>query len=226
MLLLLCALASASQITLQSDAPVGVWLDGVAVPYVPGTLTAVAADVPAGTHMLVLGDASGRVVYGAEIALPENADARVRWSRGRFALIETVALPVPPALVVDVTSRVRAGRVPMPSPLPPVVVGAPPAGDPTPVAQAPSVVEFSSIDGEWANVRVDGELVAEFRNGDAKKAVTLDPGPHTVEVRSFMDDDVWAKGTLIVSGGGTIKVGIAEGRAPEVYNRPGAWRAP
>lgn len=219
MLLLLCALASASQITLATDAPVGVWLDGLVVPYVPGTLTAVAADVPSGPHLLVLGDAAGRVLYGAEIVLPENADARVRWARGRFVLVETVALPVPPALVVDATSRVRAGR------LPPATLPAPPAPLPAPVEDLPSVVEFRSVDGEWANVRVDGELVAELRNGDEARAVTLEPGPHTVEVRNFMDDEVWATGSLLVSGGGTIKIGIAEERAPEVYNRTGAWRA-
>lgn len=238
--LLLVSLAGAeSRLQFTTDVPVSPMLDGTPLAYQTGTLRAAAEGLSPGAHVLVLAGADGRVAHAAEIVLPDNAEARVRWQKGRFSLVETVALPVPPATVSDVTQRVRAGGAPWATasvyagpggvtvtgggvsivvgapPTPPPVQAAPPPPDP------PSVVTFTATDGSWSNVRVDGDLL-ELRNGSVATA-TLAPGPHTVEVRDFMDNEVWAKGTLLVTGGGTIKIGIAEDRVPEVYNRTGAW---
>lgn len=89
---------------------------------------------------------------------------------------------------------------------------------------SPVRVELTPIDGTWANVRIDGRLVAELRGFDKTVSLTLPPGIHTIEVRDFMDDDVWSRGQLIVGGTPTLRIGIDEDAAPMVYNDPGAFR--
>lgn len=92
-------------------------------------------------------------------------------------------------------------------------------------AAAPRAVRLLRQDDAWANVFVDGQLVAEFRVGDQEKVVPLLPGPHTVEIRDFMNKVSWARGVLTVrAGDGALHVGFGEARRVEVYNDPEAWR--
>ncbi|HNC97825.1 MAG TPA: hypothetical protein PKW90_16975, partial [Myxococcota bacterium] len=101
-----------------------------------------------------------------------------------------------------------------PTPLPP----------PPPPRTAPVNVEFLSTDGEWSNVYIDGEKVAEFRNS-RKLTTTLVPGIHAIEVRDFMENEVWYKGKIHVDGSvDPLKIGITKGTKPEVYNDPNALR--
>jgi hypothetical protein len=100
---------------------------------------------------------------------------------------------------------------------------------PMPASMAPVTaqrsVELLRQDDTWANVFVDGELVAEFRVGDQKQTITLAPGPHRLEVRDFMNGTTWASGTLEVrASADPLKVGFAKGRRPVVYNDPKAFR--
>lgn len=230
-MLLLASLSwAASRLVFVTDTPVSPMLDGAPLTYRTGTLEAVAEEVPEGLHTLALGGQDGRLVYAAEVDVPDHAEVKLRWQKGRFSVVSTTALPVRAATARDVTARYRGAGAPwagMTVSVPGVTVvvnGMPvPGSPPPPPAQPdpPSVVTFTATD--WANVRVDGDLL-ELRN-DHSASVTLPAGPHTVEVRDFMDNEVWAKGTLLVSGGGTIKIGVVKGGAPEIYNRQGAWTA-
>ena len=80
-----------------------------------------------------------------------------------------------------------------------------------------------NIDSAWANVRVDGRLVAELRGASDLERVSLSPGIHQVEVRDFMDRELWSSGRLVVGCTSLLEMGIGEDRAPIVYNDPNAW---
>jgi len=97
-----------------------------------------------------------------------------------------------------------------------------PAPVPTPSTD-PVQVTFVLKDAfDMSNVYVDGRKVAEFRTNDRERSVSLTPGVHTVEIKSFTEFDTWAKGTLTVTPGEAIRVGFDE-KTVEVYNRKGAW---
>jgi hypothetical protein len=94
---------------------------------------------------------------------------------------------------------------------------------PPPPSTDPVQVTFVLKDAfDLSNVYVDGRKVAEFRTNDKERSVTLVPGVHTVEIKSFTEFDTWAKGTLTVTPGEAIRVGFDE-KTVEVYNRKGAW---
>ena len=84
-------------------------------------------------------------------------------------------------------------------------------------------MEFISTDGEWSNIYVDGELVLEFRN-QGKQSIRLTPGIHHVEIKDFMDREVWASGTLSVGAVDPLKIGFAKKAAPQSYNDPAALK--
>ncbi|MCO4748209.1 MAG: caspase family protein [Proteobacteria bacterium] len=77
-----------------------------------------------------------------------------------------------------------------------------------------------SQDGEWVDVRVDGEVVAEIRNDDEER-VTITPGVHTVEFIDFMADDPYASGRLDTAGLSEIIFGVRE-TGVELYGN-GSW---
>lgn len=97
------------------------------------------------------------------------------------------------------------------------------APPPPPPSTDPVQVTFVLKDAfDMSNVYVDGRKVAEFRTNDKEKSVSLTPGVHTVEIKSFTEFDTWAKGTLTVTPGEAIRIGFDE-KTVEVYNRKGAW---
>lgn len=93
-------------------------------------------------------------------------------------------------------------------------------GDP---GSEPVRVELHNIDGTWANVRIDGRLVAELRGPHDEQALRLAPGVYTVQISDFMDQRVWSTGQLRVGCTDELRIGIDERRDPVVYNDPRAW---
>lgn len=91
-----------------------------------------------------------------------------------------------------------------------------------PACNVPAQVSLvlRSTDGEWADVLVDGKVVAEFRNQD-EKTVTITPGLHTIEVREFMEDSPYARGRLDTGCGARVTLGIAEGQPVTAYDTDG-----
>ena len=91
-----------------------------------------------------------------------------------------------------------------------------------PVAAAPGKVSvvFRSRDGEWFDVQVDGQTVAELRNEDEVR-VPVSPGVHTVELVKFMADEPFATGRLDTAGAAEIIFGVRTDGGVEVYNHDG-----
>ena len=110
----------------------------------------------------------------------------------------------------------------------PVVVTPPPTRRPVEVYREPpppprptnvSLV-IRSTDGEWADVLVDGKVVAEFRNDDEIQ-VTITSGSHTIEVREYMDDNADPRAKIRTGAKDAIVIGIKEGQPIECYNHNG-----
>ncbi|MEE2829424.1 MAG: hypothetical protein VX498_09560, partial [Myxococcota bacterium] len=92
-----------------------------------------------------------------------------------------------------------------------------------PLVPETRTVTFRSTDEEWTNVYLDGKKVWELRAGRPEKTITVRRGEHTLEVRDFMDNEVWCKGRLYVDGHTDLVIGIAEDSPVEVYNDSGAF---
>ena len=84
-------------------------------------------------------------------------------------------------------------------------------------------VTFRSTDGEWGSVYVDGKRVWEIRAGAQEKSITLMSGEHTVEIKDFMENECWCKGTLVVSYDRDLTIGLTKEQPPEVFNDSGAF---
>ena len=102
----------------------------------------------------------------------------------------------------------------------------PPPAAPTPKPTAPSNVSLilRSTDGEWADVVVDGKVVAEFRNDDEIQ-VTVSAGSHTLEVREYMEDNAYTRAKIQTAGTDSIIIGLTEGQPIECYNHTGCTTA-
>lgn len=81
-------------------------------------------------------------------------------------------------------------------------------------------VVVRSLDGEWADVVVDGKVELELRNQD-EGFIWVTPGRHTVEIREFMADDPYASGRLETGYAETITLGIKEGKPVTCYDHDG-----
>lgn len=103
------------------------------------------------------------------------------------------------------------------------VVVQPPVREKVPMPTSVSLL-FRCTDGEWADVVVNGKVVAEFRNDDEMR-VTVKPGTHTIEIREFMEDSPYTKAQINTNRKSEIVIGIAEGRPIECYNHKGCTTA-
>ena len=93
-----------------------------------------------------------------------------------------------------------------------------------PVRAVPSHVTlvFRSTDGEWADVVINGKVMAEFRNED-EISVRVKSGKHTVEIREFMKDDSYTRAKIDTGVADEVVVGITEGQPLECYNHEGCY---
>ena len=74
-----------------------------------------------------------------------------------------------------------------------------------------------SVDGEWADVLVDGLVVAELRN-QREALVTLSPGRHTVEVREFLERTSYTWAQVDTGYASVMTLGISEDRPITFYD--------
>lgn len=107
-------------------------------------------------------------------------------------------------------------------------------GDPTlqepaaPARPAPAAVPTEvrlvvrNPDNQWADVRVNGQVVAEFRN-EREHTVTLRPGVHTVEFVEFMGSEPFSAGRLTTGDADEIIFGIEDELRVTCYNHDG-WQ--
>jgi len=222
----LLTVAFAGSLGLSASSPAVLRVDGETVPLFDAGPAWLELS-PDQLHVIEARTTSDRPIATLELMTPDGIEVRVEW-RGRSFAVTGITATSPSAVSVHagaggvavdvgalVGSRGTQIRLDPGQPLPPVA--------PPPVAAGPVVVELLPKGTDWCNVWIDGEKVAEFRVGDTKKLVSLSPGVHTVEVRDFMESDVWLKGQLVVSGPGPVKFGFEEGLG-EVYTDPAAWR--
>lgn len=104
----------------------------------------------------------------------------------------------------------------------PRVVTLDPWSEEVPAAIVPDsvVLRIRSTDGEWADILVDGELVLEIRN-DAEEQVIITPGHHTVEVREFLEEEPYTRGSLITGTAAVVTLGITEDEPTVCYDHNG-----
>ena len=211
---LLLGTAQAAQLTVILQSPVALWVDQAVVES-PLTGNRVVVDVPPGRHVLEARTSLGRPLANLVLDVQHATEARVQYKDRVFTV---TALQGGGAIVGGGWLDPGPER---PAATPPVAEAA------VVVASAPVQVQFATLDGTWADVYVDGTVVGEFRNRPQSWVVPLEPGPHRVEIKDFMNTETWALGVLTVPRGfeGSLKLGFAKGRALEVYNAPGVWVA-
>jgi len=86
-------------------------------------------------------------------------------------------------------------------------------------------VHLSALTGERFSIIVDGSRVALLHDDQPLLLDSLGVGNHRLEIRSVDNLTVWARGTLQLQPGDDLRLTVSEGRLPEVFGRPEAWRA-
>lgn len=84
-----------------------------------------------------------------------------------------------------------------------------------------TVLIFRSADGEWVDVRVDGELVAQLRSSQAEERVRVREGVHHVSFTGFMEEAPYAQGQLTAGEDEEIVFGVQRRSRVEVYGHDG-----
>lgn len=246
MLILLAPLVAAAELTVFTQTPAAVTVDGKLVEYDDASLLLVVRNLKGGKHTVKVTNLGGKAITQMDVVLQQT-------ERTDLVYAERTLTQVGGGLVGEpaVTARYAAvpafggqagsvrvavsdglgGTVTMSAgvPAPPVVIvtSAPPSRPAEPPKPEPVQVIFSLKDSfDMSNVYVDGKRVAEFRTGDKEKAVALMTGTHTVEIKEFTEFDTWFKGTLTVTPGEPIRFGYGEDEGVEVYNRSGSVWAP
>jgi hypothetical protein len=95
-------------------------------------------------------------------------------------------------------------------------------GPVAPAIVAPSQVKMivRSTDGEWADVLVDGKVVAEIRN-TPEITVWVTPGMHSIEVKEFMADRAYSRARIDTGAAGVFTIGLTENAPMVCYDHPG-----
>lgn len=90
--------------------------------------------------------------------------------------------------------------------------------------QLPNEVEIvlRNPDNDWTDVRINGEVVAEFRN-QREMTVTVRPGTHFIEFVPFMKDTPFASGRLETGTADNIIFGLSHSNGVTCFNHDG-WQ--
>lgn len=243
--------AYAAEITVYTQTPAYVTVDGVFLDYPEGSLLLSAGNLMAGKHLVKVETLQRKPITQMDVTIRQ--DERVDLAYGQRTLqkvgsglvgqaavtsinpaaTESVA-SVPPGQKVPVIAIATTTIIPgwngnaliispdiQISSMPTAPV---PPRPPEPPRPAAVQVIFSLKDNfDLSNVYVDGVRVAEMRTGDRERAVMLMSGIHTVEIKDFTEFETWFRGTLSVTAGEPMRVGYGADEGIEVYNRDGAW---
>ncbi len=214
------------------ERPAVVVVDGQIVPYTPAgpTTRLTVRGLAPGLHEVAFHDCTGNLLREEDVRLPRGGRARVRLAR-------RVEVETRPELSVTVDGQALTVAVDAGGSIQ-VSIDAGAATHQEEDAReaqetrqkqrrdvpANRLVTFRSLDGEWANVYLDGKLVWELRAGESEITLPVATGEHHLFVRDFMDDETWSEGTLVVSGEADLVIGIAENRPVQVFNDRNAFR--
>ena len=204
MFLAMSALAFAARIEVTVASPVAIAVDGRTLDYADDGFVVAIDGLKAGRHVVEARTMTGRTLAAVTLNVGAPENIVLTYAHGVLQRDGVATTPPPPP---------APPREPPPQP---------PPRPPAPPTQC--AVEFVSRDGEWANIYVDGEKVADFRANDKKKSVTLTGGVHKVEIKDFMESTTWNTGSLTLGYTCPLKIGFGATGAPEVYNDPGAWK--
>ncbi|MSQ00438.1 MAG: hypothetical protein EXR71_00930 [Myxococcales bacterium] len=251
MFLFLAHLAVAAELTIFTQTPAAVSVDGQLIEYEDASLLLVARNLKGGKHTVTIESIGRKPITQLDVQLRQTERLDLYYSgrtltrvgsglSGEAARVK--GLSVAGALAGgnfggDIDGWILVGAGTGPGEVAVVIVDATgngrdrrsqppvPPRPPEPPKPEPVPVVFLLTDGfDMSNVYVDGSRVAEFRTNDREKPVTLMSGMHTVEIKSFTEFDTWFKGTLHVSPGEPMRIGYTEDDGVELYNRPGsAW---
>lgn len=211
------------------DENVAVVVDGTPLDGEPGTRTAVGEGI-FGRHEVAIYTFGGRELFRGQVDVPDRHEVRCRWASRAFSCYASEPLNPGPQVV----------EVPRPTQTTTVTSGVQLTGFPglsvgvtvheqtttaSPGCTAPSTVRLvlRSTDGEWADVHVDGLLVAELR-GEEEATVRITPGTHQVEVREFLSERSYAAGRLDTGCADRVTLGLTEHQPIEAYDTEG-WTA-
>jgi hypothetical protein len=147
-------------------------------------------------------------VPGATVVVSDGGGAAYVGVPGAYVMTPT------PQVVVTTPQVVVTAPVATPAPQPQATQPPPP-----PLPASVKLV-LRSLDGEWADVVVDGKVVAEFRNQD-EMTVTIKPGKHQIEIREFMDAKPYTTGRLDTGYASEITFGLREGERVTCYDHDG-----
>ena len=91
-------LVRAIRLTITTDRPIAVLVDGEILEFVEGTTRVEVHDIAPGRHMIEFRDMAGKLIDEAEVQIPGGGvvEVRARWNDKRFELIDTVFLDAPP----------------------------------------------------------------------------------------------------------------------------------
>jgi hypothetical protein len=86
------------------------------------------------------------------------------------------------------------------------------------------ILRFEAATGQRFSIMVDGKRVALLHPGQPVLLEALGVGHHDLQIRSVDNLTVWSRGSLELQPGDDLRISLAEGRLPEVFGRPEAWR--
>lgn len=224
MLLLLASFAHAGTLGVSTRVDAVMYVDGRPIDARPGSGPAWLELDATGTHLVEARTSSNRPIAALSVVTPDGVELVVEYQDRQFAVTSVRATPgaraqvgppgTPTTIIVDVN-----GAPPRPPRLPEEEK---PAPKPVAARYDPVSVELLPLDGQWANVWIDGEKVGEFRVNAPKKVITLAAGRHKVVVQDFMDNEVYASGYLELGAVSPVRIGFDDDGV-EVYNDPKAW---
>lgn len=224
MLLLLASLAHAGPLGVSTRVDAVLYVDGRPIDARPGAGPAwleLSATTP---HLVEARTTSNRPIATLSVVTPDEVELEIEYQDRQFAVVG--ARPLGAASPVGSVRAQVGGFVGGPTIVVDLGVGpaAPATRAPAPTAAKydPVQVELLPLDGQWANVWIDGEKVGEFRVSSPMQTVSLPAGRHKVVVQDFMDREVYASGYLELGAVSPLRLGF-DADGVEVYNDAKAW---
>lgn len=166
---------------------------------------------------------NGLLMNAPQLAETDSAPAMAMHTCIRGELRSQSYKPGPAAITFNNAFTLPADLATAPLPVP-----APPSTTPEPnpllstTPRVPDAVRFviRNANGDWADVRVNGAVVAEFRN-ERELVVELKPGLNAVEIVKFMEESPFVAGRLVTGRAREITCGISLDAGMVCYDHDG-----
>lgn len=168
-LFLALSVALAGDLSVTTNTPVLVWMDGVNLGYSPGTMTASIGGV-SGIHSLEITSATGQRLASANVNVPAVGLVQFQYDGRSLSQLQAVA-PQPQIVLVQVPAPVAA-----------------PAAPKAPTAMSSSA--FASLVATVEGTSFGDEQVAAVRAAAARNHFTVAQVGQLMDLLSFGDDKI------------------------------------